>query len=120
MTAAECTAKIDKMAELTDGWDSYGAKAPNEVARTNAGLFCIAACAAGLEPDRVVPSSAAAVGVYFGQDDDDREVWVEFYNRGTVVAAFTEDSSDDVRTVSVLPGEYGFQRLIEETKHWLE
>src|SRR5437016_919974 len=58
-------AKIDQLASLRFGWDSYGADPPNHVASENAKYWLGALISQGIEPSTIVPSAEGGISLYF-------------------------------------------------------
>jgi hypothetical protein len=120
MNLAECLDKIDRMASLEKGWDSYKAPAIDKVARDNAADFC-RSCAYSsscmYEPSKVAPSSVGAVAVCFYEGD--REVYVEFYNRGTCAVLFSDDRTEKMDTRMVETNVEGYRKLLDDVERYL-
>ena len=119
VTYEECKTKIDRMAELKDGWDSYKAKAPNAIARNNTDDFCQVACRTGLEPDRVEASCMAAVGLTF-DGRGGREAYVEFYNTGRACYALCDDATEECKTAMFGADGESYQMVVELILVYLE
>lgn len=120
MTVTQCWDRLARMADLQDGWDSYGGAAPSPLARSNALSFCGEAVALGLEPDRVVASAMGGVAVCFYEDSDrDHKCYFEFYNNGTAHCLFYNERTDDETTHPVPTTSGDYRLLIERAKLYL-
>jgi hypothetical protein len=110
-------ASIDQLEKLKDGWDSYSAPAPQSAAIENAKSLVAEAEQLDVEPERIEPSAMGGVGVTFSAAG--REVVIEFYNKGTAHALFSEDSTGDMSTRPVQTNQNGYRVIIDEVQKYL-
>lgn len=108
---------LDAISLLPHGWDSYSAPAPSIVAVQNAKGLVNEADRFGMLPIRVEPSAMGGVGVRFSNGD--REVVVEFYNKGSAHALFAGDVTGDMRTEPISTDLAGYQRFLGEVRTYL-
>lgn len=80
--------QLDAIAGLQPGWNGYTAPAPEGRAVDNARAVLDAAMEAGFPPTRVGPSVMGGAALIFRREQ--RKVFVEFYNNGTVYAMFSD------------------------------
>ncbi len=79
--------KLESLKSLQNGWDSYSAAPPCRVAIQNAKAALVhEADRLETSPERVEPSAIGGVGVTFLAGN--REVVIEFYNKGTAHALY--------------------------------
>src|SRR5262249_2590251 len=98
---------LDELKDLGDGWDSYSPPAPSSVAIANARALVQEAGGLNTAPERVEPSAMGGVGVTFASGL--REVVIEFYNKGTAHALFSDDATGDMRTQPVPTDASGYR-----------
>jgi hypothetical protein len=84
---AEWFARLDGLAGLEDGWNSYSAPAPSRAAIERARAFLTEMRGQNTAPTRIAPSVMGGVGITCRQAR--RKVYVEFYNDGTAHALFS-------------------------------
>jgi hypothetical protein len=118
MNINACTQKLNAMVRLEDGWDSYGAKKPGLLSRMNALFFCEIACAEGPEPGSVSPTPMGGVGVEF--EAGDRNVLIEFYNKGTAHSIFYDDRTDEDETKPVGTDNDSYRAILSDIRTYLE
>jgi hypothetical protein len=92
-------AELDALRTLDDGWDSYSAPAPHSTAIENAKTLLSEADKLGLTAEHVEPSAMGGVGVTFCTNS--HEVVIEFYNRGTAHALFSNEMTGEMKTLAV-------------------
>lgn len=94
---------IESFSALAKGWDGYKAPPPVSLALQVSRDVVEAAWHAGLEPNRISPSAVGGVGFTFIKEE--REVYVEVYNRDGRVFAVYEDGNDnseaDIRPIGI-------------------
>jgi hypothetical protein len=115
--ASKWTASLDELTKLSEGWDSYGASAPNSVAIQNARTFVKESETAAVEVQRIEASAMGGVGVTFSAGD--REAVVEFYNKGTAHALLSDNKSGEMRTLPVATNAAGYQEVNTEIRKYL-
>ena len=109
----EHEARLNRMAGMEKGWDSYRADPPSAVAIANAREFVRSAVKAGLPPDKVNPSAMGGVGVTFRRrKNDDEMVFVEFYNPGHAHALFAVGGVEHMHTQPVPTTPDGYRYLL--------
>jgi len=114
---SDCLDALDALKDLKDGWNSYSAPAPNPVAIENAKALVKETERLGTTPERVEPSAMGGVGVTFASGH--REIVIEFYNRGTAHALFSDDATGDMQTQAVSTDRDGYRRVIGEVRKYL-
>ena len=87
-TFAEIGQQLDGLTSLSKGWNGYQAEPPSSAAIETAKSFLAVLTSADLAPHRVAPSVVGGVG--FTLQTADRQVYVEFYNDGMILAMFSE------------------------------
>jgi hypothetical protein len=117
MQLATWIEKLDGLVSLKDGWDSYAAPAPGQLAINNASALLVEADKLATTPERIEPSAMGGVGVTFSANG--REVVIEFYNKGTAHALFSDDGTGDMRTQPVCANHEGYQEIIHEVRRYL-
>lgn len=81
----EARRRLKSTVTLACGWDTYGAEAPNDVARALAWKILDALEADLLPPTRLMPSAEGGIAISFVEGDNRAEI--EIYNTGEVAAA---------------------------------
>lgn len=119
MIYAECRQKIERMAELKEGWDSYAAPPIRAIARDNADWFAFVATENQLCPNRVAPAVVGAVAMSF-RGENGRKFYIEFDNKGKACCMFANDNSEECTTEKVQLDRTAFESLIERAKLYLE
>jgi hypothetical protein len=109
-------AKLDAIGSLPPGWDSYSAPSPTESAMKNARCFLAVLVQSNRFPSRLAPSVVGGVGFTFKRND--LKVYVEFSNRGTAHALFS-DGVTDPRVEKVEPTDAGYRALMAEIRTYL-
>ena len=109
--------KFVELSKLKDGWNGYDAPAPSEQARLTARSFVDILLKEKYEPKRVSPSAVGGVAVT--QRKNNRKVYVEFFNDGTVFALFSDGSSEPV-SKEIVPGYQSFKNLVKEMREYLD
>lgn len=89
------------LTKLNAGWDGYKAPPPTHVVVAAARDFLTTT--AEFPPDRVAPSVVGGIGVTYRKNG--RKVYVEFRNTGSILALFS-DGSTEPAVEPVDPGEY--------------
>ena len=84
--------QIDKLSNLKDDWNSYGAEAPNPLSLQSARVVLDRAQEMALLPDGVMPSVEGGVVLFFKLDD--RTADIECFNDGDVLAMTSEPSQE--------------------------
>ena len=92
---------LRSFARLQSGWDGYSAAPPTHVVIAAARDFL--STVADFPPDRVAPSVVGGIGMTFRRND--RKVSVEFRNTGSILAMFSDCTTEPV-VEPVDPGEY--------------
>ena len=110
-------AELDSLKNLSEGWDSYSAPAPNTMAVENAKALVKEADKSDTSPERVEPSATGGIGVTFSTAG--REVVIEFYNPGTAHALFSDDATGEMKTLAVSIGRDGYRKVIGEVRKYL-
>jgi hypothetical protein len=109
-------ARLQEIAHLTDGWDSYDAPRPGPDAIAAAHLYLTTLKQLDWEPTRVAPSAMGGVGVTHRQGSP--KVYVEFYNNGTVHALFS-DRTPKMETRPVEANVAAYYRFIRKAREYL-
>ena len=104
-------------AKLEIGWNSYSAPAPSQVAIENAKVLVEEAVRLGTALECVEPSAIGGVGITFSSGH--REVVIEFYNKGTAHALFSDDANGDMRTQAVPTNRDGYVAILGEVRKYL-
>ena len=92
---AELYERLDRLAELREDWDTYGAPLPNRSSISNARSILALFEKAYLTPAKVVPSAEGGVGIVFVRGE--RCADVECLNDGDVLAAkYTGEGEPEV------------------------
>jgi hypothetical protein len=83
---------VDETKSLAEGWDTYGADAPNDFARqvTAKTLTCLEAVL--LVPIQVTPSVEGGIALSFVRNE--KKALMEIYNTGEIVAATYTNEGD--------------------------
>jgi hypothetical protein len=82
---AELYEQLDRMADLPEDWDTYGASPPNESSLSDARSILALFEKGCLTPTKVVPSGEGGVGIVFVRGEKYADV--ECLNDGDVLAA---------------------------------
>jgi hypothetical protein len=109
---------LDAISLLPHGWDSYSAPAPSVVAVRHAKVLVKEADQFGMLPARVEPSVMGGVGVTFSSGN--REAVIEFYNKGSAHALFTDEVAGDMRTEPISTDLAGYQKFLIEVRTYLD
>jgi hypothetical protein len=110
--------KLQVVAQLSDGWDSYKAPAPAATAVAAARQYLGILALLNREPTRVAASAMGGVGITHRQGS--RKVYVEFYNNGTAHALFSDRDSREMRTAQVGTDLTSYYRLISKARAYLD
>ena len=98
---AELYERLDRLAELREDWDTYGAPPPNRSSMSNARSILALFEKACLTPTKVVASAEGGVGIVFVRGDKYADV--ECLNEGDVLAAkYKGDAEPEVWEVQRL------------------
>jgi len=81
----EARRRLKGTAALSNGWDTYGAEAPNDLARAAAASILEALETHLLAPTRLMASSEGGIAISFVEGEKRAEI--EIYNTGEVAAA---------------------------------
>lgn len=108
--------KFVQLSKLKDGWNGYAAPAPSEKAIALARSFVDMLIKEKYEPKRLAPSAVGGVAV--SQRSNDRKVYVEFFNDGTIYALFSDGSSEPV-SEEIRPGYQAFKALVKRMRDYL-
>lgn len=108
--------QFNELSNLSDGWDSYDAPAPNSQSIESASSFLELLRPVGLEPTNIGPSVMGGVGFTFGEGK--RIGFVEFYNEGDACAILSDGDSDPITKDVSLTG-LGFQSIIADVQDYL-
>jgi hypothetical protein len=84
----ECDRELDRLKDLQQDWDSYGAAPPNTTAIALAKTVVRELAAANLRQFRVEPSVEEGICISFRRGDIYADI--ETFNSGEVVAAFSD------------------------------
>jgi hypothetical protein len=109
--------KLDDCRLLEVGWDSYSAPAPSAMAVENAKALVKDSENLGTVPDRVEPSAMGGIGLTFAVGN--REVAIEFYNKGTAHALFSDATTGMMHTQAVQTDPDGRRGIIREVQKYL-
>jgi hypothetical protein len=116
--AARWKIKLIRLGQLREGWNGYEAPAPSKAAISTAETFVDLLVREKYEPRRLAPSVVGGVGVTRRQDN--KSVYVEFYNDGKkVFALFSDDLSEPV-IKRIEPSYKAFKELIAEMRDYLD
>ena len=113
MDFQEVMESLNNCMKLEKGWDSYSAPPPSDSAIDNARDFIIEANKLGVVPSRLSASAVGGVGITFRPT---RMVYVEFHNKGTSYALFS-DGGEVEKIVEVDSSLY--QNFIESIHEFL-
>jgi hypothetical protein len=114
---AEWEAELHKFENLKSGWNGYDAPPPNPAAIASASDYLCIAQQEGFQPHRIEPSVMGGIGVTHRQDN--RKVYVEFYNHGAVHSLFSERSGK-MHTMPVIPDDEQIRCFIVKAKEYLD
>lgn len=110
-------ARLSSMSRLKSGWNGYTAPAPSQLAIATARNFVSALLREKQTPNRVAPSAVGGVGIT--ERRADKQVYVEFYNDGRVLALFSDSVSEpEVRRLE--PTLAAYKRLIADMQGYLD
>ncbi len=109
--------RASNLGRLKKGWNSYSAPPPAPAAIGNAKMLLTLASVAGIIPERIEPSAMGGVGVTFTAGS--REVAVEFYNKGSAHALFSDSETEVLDTAPLAVGVDGYNRLLQEVRRYL-
>jgi hypothetical protein len=112
----ELFSKLDVLASLSDGWNSYAAPAPNASAIAAARSFLATLQQENFPPTRIAPSAMGGVGVTHRQAG--RKVYVEFYNNGTAHALFSS-GRESMETRKVSMDQSSTRQFIADMRNYL-
>jgi hypothetical protein len=112
-------ARLQTVASLKDGWDSYGSPRPSPEAVAAARLYLTTLELLDWGPTRVEASAMGGVGVTHRQGA--RKVYVELYNNGTVHALFSDRTgpTPTMETTPVGADVTSFYRFIRKAREYL-
>lgn len=100
-SAVEPFTELDKLGELTDGWDGDDAARPNDAAIWSAKANLAKLIHHGLQPDDVDADVLGGVGVVFiGRTNPEHRGWLACMNSGNNKLVLT-DGADMVRTIKL-------------------
>jgi hypothetical protein len=109
--------KLDGFSALEKGWDGYKAAPPAAVPLEFAKAFLDLLRRNRSLPSRVAPSVVGGVGLTFRKER--RKVYVEFSNKGTVHALFSDGESEPV-VQKVAPDLAGYRALFAKMRAYLD
>jgi hypothetical protein len=108
--------KLESFSQLEDGWNSYSAPRPTNVAITNAREFLDVLCTADMRPNRITPSAVGGIGVTFRVGE--RKSYVEFLNAGRAYVLFSDGIGEP--EISEISGGYqDYVQLIGDIRKYL-
>jgi hypothetical protein len=107
--------KLDDL-RSNEGWDGGKAGPPNEVSIKNANVFVECLQQAEWAPKQIAPSVVGGVGVTIR--DKKKKVYVEFTNKGAVIALFS-DSETPPAVEKIPPGATNYFSFIDKAKAYL-
>lgn len=84
----EWFSRLESLAHLKDGWNSYAAPAPGQASIVAARSFLLVMQQERFPPTRIAPSVMGGVGITCREEQ--RKVYIEFYNDGTAHALFSD------------------------------
>jgi hypothetical protein len=105
--------KFVQLSKLKDGWNGYAAPAPSEKAIALARSFVDILLKEKYEPKRLAPSAVGGVAVT--QRSNNKKVFVEFFNDGTIYALFSDGSSEPV-SEEIRAGYQAFKALVKRMR----
>jgi hypothetical protein len=108
--------KLDSFGSLLKGWDGDEADPPNRETVDRAKSFLSSLEGASLRPNRLAPSVVGGVGFTFRLGD--LSAYVEFNNKGSVYALYS-DAVTDPQVERIAAGLLGFSELIDKIKQYL-
>jgi len=88
----EARRRLNSTKTLARGWDTYGAEAPNDMARALARKILDALEADLLPPTHLMASAEGGIAISFVEGDNRAEI--EIYNTGEIAAATYSGSSE--------------------------
>lgn len=94
---------LKEYALFPKGWDGEDADCPNQISIDRAFRLVELAALARFYPSKVSPSVVGGIGVSFRDKPRKRRVYIEFTNRGSVVAIF--DRQNDLQSASFNPND---------------
>jgi hypothetical protein len=109
--------KLENFRTLKKGWDGYNAAPPDAKPLGFASDFLDVLRRNRYVPSRLAPSVVGGVGMTFRKQS--RKVYVEFSNKGTVHALFSDGVTDPV-VQKVAPDLPGYRALFAKTRAYLD
>lgn len=91
---AKLRERLERTANLSDGWDTYDAERPSDLARSLAGRVLDALESARLIPSHLMPSAEG--GIAFSFVDGENRAEIEVYNSGEIAAATYTNRSEPI------------------------
>ena len=110
-------AKLEKVADLTDGWNGYKAPAPHAIAVENAKKFLAVMEDRLCLPTRIAASAVGGVGIT--RRIREKKVYVEFLNNGLISALFANDNDHSMYTRSITTDGSDCEHLISAAEDYL-
>jgi hypothetical protein len=89
---AEMNKQLDKLKDLTFGWDSYDAEPPNDTSFAWARKVLVALMEFNFEPTKITASVEGGIGFIFTRQD--RYADIECLNSGALVAVMYDSQSE--------------------------
>lgn len=117
LLSADWVAQLEKLAMLKDGWNRYSAPLPSTLALSIGRQFMNLMCAEALPPSRVAASAVG--GVSITRVVDEKEIYVEIYNDGTMCTLLADESDND-RTLRTTPDMQGFRQLLAAMRAYVD
>ena len=112
----EARQQLEATESLLQGWDSYGAEPPNDVARTVAAQILDVLESAPLSPTRLAPSVEGGIAVSFVKGSN--RAMIEIYNTGQIAAATYSDEGEPA-VWELDPTDTQLQGAIEQIRVYL-
>ncbi len=109
--------KLDALAQLQDGWDSYSAPSPSRKAIEVSQDYISMLAMLCWEPTRVAASVVGGIGITHLSGA--RKVYIEFYNDGTAHALFSDRSSGNMDTFPVGTDTQSYFRFVGKARGYL-
>ena len=110
--------QVEGFLDLHEGWNGYGAPAPNHAAVAGASSALAALQDMLPAPDRVAPSAVGGVGVTYRRGA--RKAYVECYNSGQIVLLLSDSQAEQLQTCKVDASAGGLANLPNVIKEFLD
>jgi hypothetical protein len=109
--------KLEQLSSLSQGWNGYDAPPPSNGAINTAKGFLTHLLGGDKGPSRLAPSAVGGVGIT--HKNNNRRVYVEFFNDGGACVLFS-DNETVPESIRVTPGYMEFRELVEQIRAYLD